>query len=251
MKSSPSSRRRTLGLLLAWATLSAPVALIAQPDAAVQAVLDRSLAALGDPKAMDGVNTLRATLSNEIPAMGVTMTGTLLQKRPDLFLMEIDMPGLGKTYQGYDGSVGWAADPMQGYRELEGAELEQMLQSARLDRFSVLHELYPTMERLEDTEIEGRKVHAIRAVTPTGAEETWYYDTITALPLAWDIVIDAGPLGKLPARTVFSDWKAIPGLDLKVPMTSTVSNPAFQIVSRVGEITINIDVDTAVFAPRR
>jgi outer membrane lipoprotein-sorting protein len=246
-----TSLPRTRWFALALILLAPLPALRAGIDETVQALLDRSLAALGDPEAMSTVQSMRATVTNEIPAMGVTMNGTLLQKQPNLFLMELDMPGLGKTYQGFDGQVGWAADPMQGYRELEGSELEQMQTSARLDRFSILGELYPTMELLPDTEIDGRKVHAIRAVAKSGAEETWYYDAETLLPFAWDIVIDAGPAGQLLARMVFSDWQQMPEVDMKVPMTTIVNNPAFQIVSRVLKIEINVEIDEAAFAPRR
>lgn len=245
------ARRLPVGLVLAAVCLGVgPVPALAH-SAAVRAVIDRSIEAIGGAAAQEAVQSLRVEIENEIPAMGITMRGTMVQQRPDLFVMEIDVPGLGKTVQGHDGTVGWARDPIQGYRELSGTELEQLRNNARLDRFAALYSIYPTMELQPDAEVEGRAAKVVRAVTESGAEETWFFDAANGLPLAWDVVIDAGPAGKLPARTTFADWQTVPGSKLKVPATSRTTNPAFQMVTRIGKIEVNPEIDPAIFAPRQ
>jgi hypothetical protein len=239
-----------LVLTIGFGASVGPLALLGH-DPAVRAIVDRAIEAVGGAAAQDAVQGLRVEIENEIPAMGIKMTGRMVQQRPDRFVVEVEVPGMGTTWQGYDGTVGWARDPIQGYREMAGAELEQLRNNARLDRFAALYSLYPTMEVQPDAEVEGRPAKVLRAVTVSGSEETWYFDATSGLPLAWDLVIDAGPSGKLPARTTFADWERIPGTKLMVPMTSRVANPAFQMVTRLGSIELNPEIDPAIFAPKR
>ncbi|HRH46284.1 MAG TPA: hypothetical protein PKY82_31860, partial [Pyrinomonadaceae bacterium] len=61
----------------------------------------------------------------EIPAMNITGTFEMLFKAPNMNLVSINLGGFGNNLNGFDGTIGWAKDEIQGLRTKSGAELEQ------------------------------------------------------------------------------------------------------------------------------
>ncbi|MFM8641819.1 MAG: hypothetical protein ACKOEP_03155, partial [Phycisphaerales bacterium] len=81
---------------------------------AAKAVFAKHLAAIGGEEAWAAKTGMVSTGSMEIPAAGLKGTMKMSAMVPAKVLVEIDLPGMGKTASGFDGTTGWTSDPMRG-----------------------------------------------------------------------------------------------------------------------------------------
>ncbi|MDQ3995697.1 MAG: hypothetical protein M3303_01625, partial [Gemmatimonadota bacterium] len=95
-----------------------------------RAIIDRYVEAIGGRDAVLRHQSIRSVGTFEMPAAGVKGDLTVVQMAPNKMAMTIDLPGVGQMVSGYDGTVGWSINPMQGPRVLEGKELVQLREDA-------------------------------------------------------------------------------------------------------------------------
>jgi hypothetical protein len=215
-----------------------------------KALLERAATAMGGTAAFAKIKTLVVRSSIEMPAAFVTMATVSYYKAPNLIYVESDIPMLGKARQGYDGKTGWSNDPVQGYHELTGVALEQLIASSP-DHLVRLPGYYAKLELMPDDKVGERPVRVVRGITPLGAEEIFLLDAQTFLPLRLDLTIDSGSAGKLPSQITLENWKEIPGTGAKSPYRTVTSSSAPQMIYTVGSIEVNVPVDDTLFAPKR
>src|SRR3712207_4925228 len=98
---------------------------------AARTLIDRYVQAIGGRDAVLRHSTIRYVGTFEVPAAGVKGDLSVVQAAPNKTAVTMTMPGMGQMLQGYDGSVGWSVNPMQGPRVLEGKELEQLREEDR------------------------------------------------------------------------------------------------------------------------
>jgi len=72
-------------------------------------------------------------------------------------------------------------------------------------------------------------------------------DPQSGLLRGWDTVAEAGPVGSVPVKMRFSDYREAGSL--RVPFRTEVKTPAFDSVVSVKEMETNIEVDPAIFEP--
>ena len=106
---------------LGAALLAAP-ALVAQQLPKAETLLDKFVQATGGQAAYAQQHTTLVKGSMEIGGMG--LKGTLINYRaePNLSYSEIELAGLGKMQEGFDGKVAWAFNAMQGPQVKTGDE---------------------------------------------------------------------------------------------------------------------------------
>lgn len=82
---------------------------------------------------------------------------------------------------GYDGEVGWSQSKDEGFRKLEGNQLQQLILDNRLDREARLDELYPTRKALPGRTVDGKKHHVLEMSTTFDTQEIWCFDAASGL----------------------------------------------------------------------
>lgn len=219
-------------------------------QAGPKALLERSAAAMGGTAAFTKIKTLVVRSSMEMPAAFTTMLMVSYYKAPNLIYVESDIPLVGKARQGYDGKTGWANDPIQGYHELTGIALEQLIASCP-DYLVRLPEYYRRLELLPDNKVGERPARVVKGITPLGAEEVFFLDAQTFLPIRMDLTVDSGPAGKLPTQVTLEDWKEIPGTGAKFPNKTVTNTSAAQMIETVESVEVNVPLDDALFAPKK
>lgn len=215
-----------------------------------KALLERSAAAMGGTVAFARIKTLVVRSSMEMPAAFTKMSTVSYYKAPNLIYVESDVPLVGKARQGYDGKTGWANDPLQGYHELTGIALEQLIASCP-DHFVRLPEYYAKLELLSDSTVGDRPARVVKGTTPLGAEEVFFLDAQTLLPLRMDLTVDSGSAGRLPTQVALEDWKEIPGTEAKAPNKTVTNTSGAQLIYTVESTEVNVPVDDAIFAPKK
>ena len=94
--------------------LSGLAADAAAADKQIDAVLDRYIEAMGGRAAIEKVTTRIIKASFEGPGMPAALDWTQYAKAPNKQLAEIDIAGMGKMLDGFDGQIAWSKTPLPG-----------------------------------------------------------------------------------------------------------------------------------------
>ena len=171
-----------------------------------QQIIDRYVAAIGGRDAILRHSSYRATGAFEMPAAGIRGDLELAHAKPNKMAMKVTIPGLGEIVSGYDGTVGWSVNPMQGPRLLEGKELEQMSSEAEFGNWLRAGSNITSRETVERTEIAGRPCYKVRIVWKSGRESFDCYSTETGLLVAM-VSKQESPMGTVEVTSLVDDYK--------------------------------------------
>lgn len=203
-------KRLALGSLV---LLAFPVAAPAQaadlPDG--RDVIKRFIEAIGGEAAVLKQTTRHATGMLEVPAQGVMGDLELYAKAPNQMTVTVDIPSVALVRSGYDGTVGWTLNPMQGPIVLEGLPLQQMRQSA--DFYSMLYpdRLFASFETIGEEEFEGEPCYRVKVTTAWGEEYFDFFSRETGLVVG-SVRTRATGMGDQEATAIVSDWKEVNGV---------------------------------------
>lgn len=255
---------KRIALILAFALLTT-VAVAAQdkpkadapkPDAAkaeakpavgaptVDEILDKSLKAIGGKEAVEKFTSRSVKGSFEIEAMSMTGTIEVLSKAPNKTAVVVNIPGFGVVNEAFDGVKGWSADPMQGLRELSGAELA--MRKRRADFYTELNlkKHYTKMEVKGKEKVGSSDAWMIEGTPAEGSPEKLYFDVNTGLLVRQDAETES-PQGKMMVETYLDDYKVVDGI--KIAHTMKNVNPMFAMTMKFTEVKHNVEIDDAKF----
>lgn len=203
--------------LLAQATKPAKATTPATPAATADTalpsasdVLARYARAIGGAEAVTRHASIRSTGTFEMPAAGVKGALLLVQDR-ERMVMRMELPGMGEMLSGFDGRAGWALNPMQGARVLEGKELEQTRESAGYAAILRQAPAVRQAETVERTTLDGRDCWKLRLTSASGRESHECYDVETGL-LVGQWAKQESAMGAIEVTTVMREWKEFGGL---------------------------------------
>lgn len=214
-------------------------------SAEAQAVFDSYVEAIGGREVIENVETLKIVGTMNIPSMNMSANVLMIQKAPNLFYSEQNIPGMGKMVQAYDGKVGWANDSMQGFRPLVGEELELLLEENSVHSDLLLAERYASAEVIENPTAEGLiVVKATRKIN--GNVDTLNFDSKTRFLTSLEAVEDMGPQGSIPVKVLLLDYQEFDGI--KSPRKLVMENPAMTIEMNFEDFEVNGEVAEGQFS---
>ncbi|HEX5724119.1 MAG TPA: hypothetical protein VFX98_01565 [Longimicrobiaceae bacterium] len=224
------ARTRTLGLALA-AVLALPALADAQPLPTAKQVIDRYIEAVGGRQALANRQFRHTVAEMDMPSAGMRMTIETFQARPNRLFVKSEIPGMGAMAYGFDGTVAWMNNPMQGPSLTEGKELEQRQREADFDSSINYEKYFPTMETVERTEMGGRACYKLRLVTAGGDEIFQCFDVENGL-LVGSTAKQASQMGEIEVVTLFTDYQDHGGLKLPMKMTSTMMGQQMNVTMK-------------------
>jgi hypothetical protein len=184
---------------------------------AARTIIDRYVQAIGGREAVLRNNTIRYVGSFEMPAAGVKGDLSVVQAAPNKMAMTMSVPGMGQIATGYDGSVGWAINPMQGPRVLEGKELDQLREDAGPSAILRPADRIRSAETVELTTLGAQPCYKVKITYNSGRESFDCYSTQTGL-LVGMTNRQESPMGAVEVTTLFDDWKEFGGLKTATKM---------------------------------
>lgn len=238
-----------LFLLVGLAALLSPVLSNAQADPEADKVLDRFVEAIGGDKAIRALKSREMKAEMAMPAAGMKVEIGILQKAPDLYVSEQTVPGMGRMMQGYDGETAWSFNPMQGYRELTGAERAQVLLSADLQHEARLKDKFPERERLADLTEEGKTLQVVKVSGGEVPESTLFFDAGTGLLERMDMIVEGGPQGAMPVSMTFEDYRKVD--NVLVPHRVVTQGGPMEMILTTTMLKHNGDIPDSRFTPRK
>jgi hypothetical protein len=174
-------------------------------------IIDRYVQAIGGRDAVMRHRSIRYVGTFEMPAAGMKGNLTLVQAAPNKMAMTVDLPGMGQMVSGYDGTVAWSINPVQGPRVLEGKELEQLREEAGPAAMLRDFERVRSAETVELTTMGGQACYKVKLTYNSGRESFDCYSTETGL-LVGTTQTQESPMGSVQVTALFDDWKEFGGL---------------------------------------
>lgn len=141
-------------------------------------------------------------------AAGINATFEMVQLAPNLMQMQTTIPGVGAIQVGYDGTIAWSMDPMQGPRLLTGKELDQIREDADPRATARSADLFSAVQTVADTTMGGERCYLVKLTWKSGRETFDCYSPTTGLMVASKSVQQTamGPMSNSP---VFSQPKSL------------------------------------------
>ena len=221
-------------LVLAGATAFAAAAPArAQDLPPARQIVDAYVQAIGGMQAITRAQHRHFVGEMSMPAAGMTMTMETWQARPNKMLMVMNIPGMGEMRQGYDGEVAWSINPMQGPRVIEGVELEQTLRQADFDANLRFDHLFPTLETVGRSEMDGRACYRVRMVAANGDEAFGCFDVESKLLLGLTSRTES-EAGTIETAVAFHDYRDFGGI--KMPARTVLNVMGQEMVMTVREM---------------
>jgi hypothetical protein len=227
--------------------LSSAAILAAADLPTAEVVFSKYVDATGGISSFEKINSMSLQGTIEIVGQGLTGPITIVNARPDKMDTTLDLAGVGKFRSGANEGVAWDFNPMQGPRVLDGAERDQMLRQARMDKFVNWKANYTDVKVDAEETIDGKACWRLLA-TPaksTKVEKLWF-DKESGLLVKVASTI-ATPQGELPAETSFSDYRDVSGNKVAFKMAQNVGPQAIMITLET--VKINPDLPPTQFDP--
>jgi zinc protease len=225
------------------------VALAAAPQAAqdlpkAETILDKYIEVTGGKAAHEKIRTEIISGKMEFAANGISGTMTAWHAEPDKSLMEIDIPGLGKMREGFDGTVAWSLSALQGPHIKEGAEKEDAVRQARMNSDLHWRELYPKVETTGVESVDGKDCYKVVLTPASGNPITQYYDKQSNLLVRMTMTATTA-MGNVPVDSVAADYHK--DGEILSPHKLTQKLAGQQITLTVDKVEYNAEIPPGTF----
>ncbi len=245
-------QRFTAMLALTLFTITCVVAQNAAPAAAkpvaaptIDEILDKYVKALGGKEAIEKASSRVAKGSMEIEGMGLGGPVEMYAKAPNKSAVVIELQGVGKIMNVFDGEKAYALEPQGGLRELTGAEFATAKRNADFYEPLNLKKHFAKLEVKGTEKVDASDVYVVLATPAVGDPERLYFATDSGLLVRIDSENDT-PQGKMSFATYLSDYKEVDGI--KVAHTMRQVSSAFTALIKMTEVKHGVTVDDAKFA---
>jgi photosynthetic reaction center cytochrome c subunit len=212
----------------------------------VEEILDRYLEAVGGAQAAAALTgyVARGTYSGYGPE-GAPRQVEIYARAPNEKMTVVRDPGAGDNTTTFSGTAAWHSAPFRPYEVLElyGAELESARAEAELTFPANIQQVLMGM-RASDDFIDGRILKVVQGFKGA-AIVTMYFDEETGL-LTRLVRSTPSPVGRLPVRTDYSDYRDVAGLMMPFRWTTTWLDGRSNF--ELTDVQPNVPIATAVFA---
>jgi hypothetical protein len=198
----------------------------------VQQVYDRFAEAVGGRAAWATVQARADKGTADITFAGLTGNYARYTAAPGLMRLTIDL-GMGVVDQGFDGTVGWAQQPMGGAVKATPQQVAEMQEGAAMGAAFLDPSRYASAV-VEGTELfDGVQCHKLKVTTRSGTERWEFFEVDSGLRRG---MITKSPAGEL--RATSTDYKPFEGRKV-----------ATRLVQSTAQGDVVITLQSVSFAP--
>ena len=194
---------------------SAITPLVPQPNGPLPTASDiftRSIEAIGGEAAIRKHTCMVTKGTLSMPAAGMSGKLEITTLAPNKVVTAMEFPGVGIIRQGFDGTVGWSMNPMQGPSLIEGPMLEELKKSSDMYKDLDPSKIWTKAETKGAVNFGGVPCYEI-VVTGGPGDGALYYDIQSGLTRGMVLTVET-PMGKMPSTTIMSDYKEFDGVTI-------------------------------------
>jgi hypothetical protein len=130
----------------------------------------------------------------------------------------IDLPGIGKVEEGFDGQTAWEMNSLQGARIKEGEERAAVARASRMSVLDTWRDFYTGAKTIGDEDVDGKPAWKVEMAPKEGKPEIFYFDKQSMLLVRTTATITTA-LGEVPVDTRLGDYRAVDGIQTPFAMT--------------------------------
>ncbi len=229
-------------IILAAALLSGGITLHAAPSA--EEILKEHVKAIGGEAAFKKMKSREMVAVFDIPAQGISADMKITTKAPNKMRTELDIPGMGKIVEGFDGTVAWSQNPFTGLMEKEGDQLKQAKEQADFYRDVEIAKRYETWTVKGKEKVGDKDAFVLVGSSADGSKETMFVDAESYLLLKVTATADT-PSGKMDTSSTLSNYQTIDGL--KLPFNIDIESAAGNMTMKIKSVKNNVEAPDTLF----
>ena len=206
-----------------------------------EAVLKRYLEASGG--AAWSHLTTRVVKGRLVTSEPAVYPAEIRYQSPNKFRSRILVDGAPFT-KVFDGEHGWNIDN-RGATDTHGVELERVRRQAAFALPVSLAQLYPALRVEGETTIAGEPAIVLVTTAPSGAQDRLFFSMRSGLLRRIESATES-PLGVLPRRWDYEDYRKVDGV--RLPFTMRETDPDYTYLWEFTSVKQNVALDEATFA---
>ena len=206
-------------------------------------VLDKHFKAVGQEKMM-AVNSFY--VKAKVSQMGMEMPMEMKIKKPDMFIMTIDMQGQ-KMIQAFDGEKGWMVAPWVSTepQELSGEQLNQAKEQVNMEGELFNYEKKGSLAELAGkVNVDGKDAFRIKLTTKDGNTKDYFIDANTYLISKVKAKVSAQGQ-TVDVEQIMGDYKTIEGITMAMKIES--KSPMGTAIITMEEVKFNENFEVDIF----
>lgn len=152
-------------------------------DPLVEQIIERYVQAIGGRTAIERLSSRvsRGTFEGFFTGMTVSGKVEILEKATDKSIFTITIPSFGTIRRGYNGQYGFEQISLFGFREIKGAELDNMKLASDFHWSINLRKLYPKLVLNGKEQVKNSDAYVIEATPAQGSPAKLYFDVESGL----------------------------------------------------------------------
>lgn len=198
-------------------------------------VLELSLERSGGAAAFSKLKSAVMTGTVELAGHNIKGPVTVYQQNGKSYTA-IEMPGIGKIEEGFDGDTAWEANALQGPRIKQGEERAAMARSSRISMLNSWRDLYTDARTLGSEDVNGKQAWKVEMTPKEGKPEILDFDKESGLLVRSSETIIT-PLGAIPVQAEMSDYRMVDGIMTPFTMTQRAMDQV--MVMHFDKVTYN------------
>lgn len=250
MSGSLMNRKLVRGVVFSLSALALAGAALAQSKDLPKAeeIIEKYIEATGGRAAYEKIKNRVTRATIEIPAQGLKGNITLTEGPPNLQRVVMNIEGIGKIENGFDGQVAYETSQMRGPRLMEGDEKAAAARQSVFNLALHLKDVYPSIKVIGEEVLDKRPTWKLELTPKDGKPEYWYFDKETGLHMRMDMKAMT-QMGELDSQSMMSEYRRVDGLMLPHQTNQKIST--LEQIIRVESVAHNTELPKDAFdAPK-
>jgi hypothetical protein len=202
-------------------------------------VLEMSLEKSGGAAAFAKAKSVVMSGTVELAGHNIKGPVTIFQKDGKSYTT-LDLPGIGKVEEGFDGNTAWESNAIQGARVKEGEERALVARAAHmLSLLDSWREFYTIVKTAGSEDVNGKPAWKVEMTPKLGKVETLYVDKDSGMVVRSSQTV-AMPMGDIPVEEELSDYRFVDGI--KTPFSMTQKAMGQVMVMHFDKVNYNADI---------
>jgi len=179
----------------------------------------RCLSKSGGAEAYAKVKSAAMTGKVEMAGHNISGPASVFQQGDKTYSV-IELPGVGKIEEGFDGKTAWEINALTGPRIKDGEEKAATVRASKmgLDLMSTWKTFYKEARTIGQEDVDGKPAWQVRLTPKEGKPEIFSFDRESGLLVRVAQTMTT-PLGEIPVEAEFTDYRPVEGILTPFTMT--------------------------------
>ncbi len=230
--------------LSAVVSSSSPLLAVADDLPSGESLIKRCIESEGGNNAIEQAQT--AVMTGTVELLGHNLSGPLqIFEQGNKSYTVIELPGIGKMEEGFNGEVAWESNVLQGPRVKDGEELEAAKRDSRISLLGDWKTFYRSAETIGAEDVNGKPAWKVKMIPIEGkGVENFFFDRATGLLVKMTQTLPTA-LGDIPVEMTMGDYREVDGI--QTPFLLTQGAMGQNMALHIDKVTYNAKIPESRF----